>query len=273
MNYKFIELNEQSQGDYRFYFTRIKNSDWDNFYESVELLDWGYYPKAYGILKKLVTKYPEFLDAQYHISSIEEVELENYFTALKIIIFAVKLGLNAIPPSFKFNRDIIDWHHLENRGFLRSYSKLGFEYYLLGLYEQSKIINEKIISFNPNDNIGCREVLISIYLELNDPDKVITLCNKYEDDTTEGVLYGRAIALLMKKQKDLAIKYLKNAIYYAPQVAELLINKPIFNYNENNRKYLFNRLTDPAQYYVYRDYKFWKKTRNSIKLLKELINR
>ena len=123
--------------------------------------------------------------------------------------------------------------------------------------EAIKIFNQ-IITWNPNDNQGARDILADIYVNNALWDEIITLIGKYQEDCDPSMNFGFALALYKKEEKEKATKELKTAIKYFPLCGKILL--------EDNPK---KPKSEMPGYITYggpdQAYEFWKEQKDAWK--------
>jgi tetratricopeptide (TPR) repeat protein len=139
--------------------------------------------------------------------------------ALGVLKTGLSRAEELFPKGFELGKSGLPWGVLENRPFLRMYESPGSRHLELGELDAAIKVFEDIVSMNPGDNQGIRETLSSCYFARADPESVLRLCDKYEDDTTAGITYGRVLALLKLGRTGEAKKALGEALEYGENIA------------------------------------------------------
>ncbi len=223
-----------------------------------ELMEKGQVRRAKEAFQKIVKLAPSHIDNLHHLAIILDDQGKKD-EALKLWEKAVKMGKDALSNNFK-EGDRLEWICLENRPFLRSMHSLGCAYLDLGKKDQALAIFEEILSFNPNDNQGIRELLLELYLDQNKIDSALSLCRKYPEDGLAGILYGHPLVLFKKyKSKKKATNKLEEAIELSPKIADELLKKRHREPKETIPGYITSGGWDEA--YEYWEYfgRFWGK--------------
>jgi tetratricopeptide (TPR) repeat protein len=253
--------------EWRFNETKQLNKIVERLNNSEELKDDGFFDQAIDEFRAIIKKVPEYIEA-YNDLYLCHNYLGNSFEAFAVLELATKRFLSLMPKTLFEKGQRLEWGWLENRPFLRLYANLGLEYLKINSVSEAKIIFDRLLSWNPNDNQGIRELALSCNLELGLLDDGIAICNCYPDDMLPGTLYGRSLILFMQNQKEAAQKALMQAIEYQPKVAKELIktkHKPPKNIESG---YVTMGGDDQA-YLYWKDFgKFWEKESGAIKLLK-----
>mgnify|MGYP000681096731 CR=1 FL=1 len=82
-----------------------------------------------------------------------------------------------------------------------------------------------MLSICPNDNIGVRHYLPSLWFDAGDYLSVVRLCKKYPDDYSPELNYGYPLALILLGELDKAKPILEKAKVDFPLVAKALKKK------------------------------------------------
>jgi tetratricopeptide (TPR) repeat protein len=191
----------------------------------------------------IIDKYPDFLDA-YSILGTIFTDCDRKDLSHKIWRVAGQMLLQAIPNSFDFQKDKLNYYILSNRTFFRSYFNLGFTYFEdaddenIDFLRQANLkvaaeIFQNLVNIHHNDNIGARDLLIPCYLGLGEYEKVLEVCKLYESEDEDvdnetcdpNILYGRVLAALKLKKRPKAKQWLQIAIERRPLVAQILLKE------------------------------------------------
>jgi len=195
-----------------------RHSLFERFYSADELAD----PKlAAHELKNIIQEDPEFI-AAYNSLGSWEIESQNYGNAKSFFEEAFLIGRRLIPENF--DGEII-WGDIDNRPFLRAMYGLGVCFQLTHENEKALQLFHKILKYNKNDNQGARFLAIQSNLTLGRFNKVIDICNKYDEDISADTMYGRVLAYYKLSKFQKAQNSLKNAIEQLPLVAQELAKK------------------------------------------------
>ena len=195
-----IAVKRFHDNEWTFEFPRLRSEVYELFHNALDLWETGNAVQAEKDLRLLVEGYPEFIDAFHHLALILD-ESERYSEASKYWQYAVDVGLQAIPKTFKIGSHRLPWIIMENRPFLRAYHSWGLQHFDDGHIQTALSIFKTIIALNPNDNQGVRGLLVDCYFRLNQPNEVLQVCKQFPDDIMEEILYGRPLALLQSGQR------------------------------------------------------------------------
>lgn len=185
---------------------------------ALELLEAGQYDEAEEKLRQLLLVFPEHIDALHHLGLLFGncgQNLESYLCTRE----AVRVGLDAIPPSFSWLTGRIRWGHYENRPFMRAYHALGLHLLRDQGAAQALDIFARLVSVNPDDNLDARYLLMQCLLDLQSWSSALDLSRRYPDDVGPGMTYSKVVALLATDHAEEAAVALEDAIRYRPNVA------------------------------------------------------
>jgi len=134
----------------------------------------------------------------------------------------IEFALKFLPPNFSMNRDQLLWGFIENRPFLRLYHGYGLSLLRTRKVEEALQVFENILSLNPHDNQGARALVVECNFELNRPEVVLDLCNRFRNDGLEQLVYGRPLALFQLNRVAAAARAFRRAQKFYPRIAEEL---------------------------------------------------
>ena len=211
------------EGEWMLVEPREVEDSYDELYMACEYLDTGSPAKAKKTLNKVLASAPTHIDALHHLAIILDTE-GNENEARELWSKGAGIGRNALPKKFK-KGDKLEWGWLENRPFLRCLEGFGLALLAEDKTDEALSIFEEIISYNPNDNQGIREMLVELYLDKGCYDDVIKFCKRYLGDMLAGTSYGYPLALFKKGQRKKADNELKKAIKDMSKVADELLKK------------------------------------------------
>ncbi len=177
------------------------------FWEAIDLLE--YEDKfAENALKKLIEKYPFYIDAYVHLSIAfrnQNKTFESLLTAEK----AFNISRECLPKEFNSKKHKIVWSCLKNRPFLRAYQSYALECIDHKKYEITISVLKDILNFNENDNQGIRYILLETYFKLMNLHEAKKIITKYKDDFSMDFKFGEvALAVLdgNTKKADILLK-------------------------------------------------------------------
>lgn len=121
----------------------------------------------------------------------------------------------------------LEWGWLENRAALSLLERLAIMLRISKRIDEAvSVMARMVLTLNPNDNQGMRELLIHDYLRLRRIAEALTLAERFPDDMA-GMAYGAALALFMDKQETASREAVKVASEHYPEVRKMLLaDKP-----------------------------------------------
>ena len=160
----------------------------EEFDNALETDSQGNPQDAERIVRGIVRKCPNHIDALHHLSIWIE-ERGDTLTAYAFCQAAVAVGLHAIPRDFHWDRSHLPWGHLDNRPFLRAYHALAIHRIEHHAWDAAIEILGRLLRVNPNDNQGARYELPACWFETGDISAVIDHCAYHNDDASPFILY------------------------------------------------------------------------------------
>lgn len=205
--------DEESEAPARF--IKIDDTEW-TFDFSIDYQDYFQYLfKLDGMdlsvedLKKeylgIIDKMPEVFDASRELAEIYWYEGKKE-DARHLYEQALQIARRYIPKAFIPGEHTIPWASLENRPFLRLFAGYAALIEALEGVEQAIPLYKELMSFNPNDNQGIRDILATTYLQLGQPENLIELASHYPKDISPAIAVGRILALYQIGEKNQAKK-------------------------------------------------------------------
>lgn len=237
--------------------------------EAVRLLDAGKFDHADEELRLLLVVCPDHMDALHHLALLfgsRGKYLESYLCTRE----AVRIGLDAIPPGFSWLTGRMLWSHLENRPFMRAYHALGL--HLLRDRGAAAAIDifARLVSVDPNDNLGARYTWMQCLLDLRDWQSALDLSRRYPDDVSPDMMYSKVVALVGSGQMDEAGVSLEAAIQCRPNVASELLKAKHSRPRSVHPGYVAVGGDEEAFDYWERNRLHWGKSTAAYKLLQTL---
>ncbi|QLE46531.1 hypothetical protein FD723_40680 (plasmid) [Nostoc sp. C052] len=284
MSITSLSLQQAENSEWRFVSPEYPPEIYEQYYNICEEWDSSQNANPHKLINELIliiTNYPSFLDA-YSLLGMIFSDCNKKDISHKIWLIAGQLLLQAIPKSFDFQRDTLNYYILPNRSFFRSYFNLGLTYFenandeKIDFLRQANLklaaeVFQNLVNINRSDNVGARDLLVPCYLGLEDYEKVLEVCSLYEDgETTDpSILYGRVLAALKLRKRARARQWLQVAIKYRPLVAQILLKvnpKQPIDYSAN--AYTCGG-ADEAYNYWQQNYKYWQAFPESLQLISE----
>lgn len=94
------------------------------------------------------------------------------------------------------------WYHWPARPYLRLLFELMDFHRAIGMFEEAMTYGKRLILLSPSDNLGVRDVLIPMAIQLKDLDTLANLFDMFEEDNMAGMLYSHALYAFMIKRDD-----------------------------------------------------------------------
>ena len=261
-------LEKVGENEWRFIESSCVRGLMEEFNDALDYLDDTEFQLGEQMLRSIIDRCPEHVDAIHHLALISEDEgryLEYYLLEKE----AVDIALKNIPKEFRLGEDLLEWGWLENRPFLRAYHGLGLALLNRGSDKEALNIFLNLLSFNPNDNQGIRALAIDCFFDLGEPEKVLSLCDKYPGDMTPQLLYGRPLALIQLARVSEAKEAIKEAVAGLPFVAKELLKKRHVRPKSLMNGYVTFGGKDEAYFYWESSGSFWENTSGALDLLKK----
>ena len=226
------------------------------FEEALDLIDENEYVSARKKLKKLLELNPDHIDAIHHLAIIEKRK-GNMELSRELWKRGVDIGRTAIPKKFKRGSSKMPWLFLENRPFLRCLHGHAFALIDEGMKDEAMDVFQELLDYNPDDNLGARDNLISMLIEAGRLDEAIELSGKYKDDSGPCIMYGRALAFFLNGTMEDAEISLSDAIKYTPKAAEEVLKKKHSKPEDCMPGYITVGGEDEAYYYWEMQGRYW----------------
>jgi tetratricopeptide (TPR) repeat protein len=225
---------------------------------------------ARRMFRSLIHRYPEHVDAHHHLALayFRDGKAKKAAEAWKS---GMEFALKLFPPNFSLKRDQLPWGFIENRPFLRLYHGYGLSLMRRHKTEQALEVFESILSLNPHDNQGARALVVQCNFELNRPEAVLGLCDRFRHDGLEQLIYGRPLALFQLNRGPSAANAFRRAKKMYPLIAEELAKEA----HSRPEGWQEERITlgGADQAYAYwKEYgKFWRKTLGALVFARRLV--
>ena len=260
------------ENQWSFEYPRLSWEMLEAFHDAIELWRAGHIAEAEAEFVRLVTAFPEFIDARHHLALLLS-ETGRGEEAYQAWHRAVEVGLSGLPETFEMGRDQLPWVMVENRPFLRACHGLGLKYLERGQVEQALDVFEDMLALNPGDNQGVRALVIDCYFQLGDPEGVLEICELYPDDAMEQVLYGRVLALYQLGFKAEAKEALDEAIKWLPLVGKELAKKRHQHPKGRRADFVVYGGAEQAYFYWKDQGQYWKDTPGAIEWVRACLQK
>ena len=219
-----MELMEVETNEWVFWVPALTDEVDEQFNLALEIRDSGDYESAIDLIRALVMRCPNHIDAMHHLSlwyGEEGRKLECYAFCQA----AVCIGLHAIPKRFRWDRGKMRWSDLRNRPFMRAYQHLALWRMDQERWADAIEILARLLRVNPNDNQGTRYLLTKCWFETGEISTVVKHCRKHRDDMGPEILYSNALALVLDGHVEDAKTAFDDCITQLPLVAKELLKK------------------------------------------------
>jgi tetratricopeptide (TPR) repeat protein len=230
---------------------------YDQFDYGCELLENGKESQAEKLFNTVISKVPIHIDALHHLAIILDGK-EKSEEARQLWTKGVEIGRSVFSTKFTYG-DHLEWGWLENRPFLRCLHGLATATLDEGNIAKATELFEELLSYNPDDNQGVRELLMEMYLEQNNLVKALDLCKWYPNDMMAGMLYGYPLVLFKLGKQEQASKKLIKVVKESPKIAKELFKKSHKKPQSDMPGHITCGGWDEAYYYWKRFGRFWDK--------------
>lgn len=267
-----MKLVEIGRNDWIFQDPTITDEIDDKLDRALDIWRAGHTERAEKMLCAVVEECPNHIDALHHLSLIYN-EQGRVLEAYVFCQAAVSIGLHAIPRKFKWDNARVTWGFLENRPFMRAYDNLGLWHFHSDRYDEAIEIFERLLSVNPDDNLGVRYLLPVCWFEKNELSAILDLCSQYPDDIGPEILYSRALALARLGRDEDARAVLEYCVVRLPLVGRELLKKR----HPKPKSRIEGGITvgGPDEAYEYWRYygKYWSASESAMNLLRQVMKR
>jgi tetratricopeptide (TPR) repeat protein len=261
-----ILLHEVARNWWRIEMPRITLEAAERLDAGISLMEAGDLPKAIDVFRRLIRDLPEHIDAYHHLALAYDRAGQGR-RASAFWRLAIEIALGYFPGRFSFDRDRLPWLEIDNRPFLRAYHGLGLSLFRAKDTHGALKIFERLLILNPSDNQGARALVVSCHFQLNQPARVLSVCRKYPNDSTEHLLYGRPLALFQLGRTKQAASALNRGIRLSPLVAWELVR------NRNPRPRETTNGAEEAFLYWQEQKKYWQNTPGAIQWAKDCLEK
>ena len=160
--------------------------------EALDLADGGRGEKSVRRMVEILRKHPRHIDALHHLAlAYEKQGREAEYRALERE--AARVALGALPKGFNWRNSRIVYGELGNRPFFRACHGLSLLMQAEGDEEGARQMWRKLLALNPNDNLGCRILLMDSLVQSKEWKKALSHAERHGDGGV-WMAYGRALA-------------------------------------------------------------------------------
>lgn len=190
----------------------------DLVYEASET--WGKARKQY--INRIFKLDPNNVDAHILLADMET----NLQKRHDLLTKAVLLGEHELGFEFFEENKGCFWGLIETRPYMRAMAQLADLLDIMGREKEAIVTYEKLIELNPNDNLGIRDDLMTLYIETKAYEDGLKLYEKYSEYPETYYLYSRALIEILQHGHSQAAKdYLTKAIESNEHVVDYLIGR------------------------------------------------
>jgi tetratricopeptide (TPR) repeat protein len=267
-----VRLKSWGDHTWAFDYPRLIGDVHDVFHAAIEAWEAGDDETAEKEYRELIATFPEFIDVHHHLALLLD-ETGRRPEALRIWGQVVDLGLRVLEGGFTRGEDLLPWGILDNRPFLRAYHGLAIAWLEDGFVKPALSIFNDILDMNPNDNQGVRALAIHCNFLLDQPEEVLVICDRYEGDSMEQVLYGRVLALFQLGRRAEAEDALSVAADALPLIAKELAKTRHRKPKDFDYDYIAVWSPGQAYYYWIEEGKLWRRTPGAIDFVREYLSK
>ncbi|MBM4403914.1 MAG: hypothetical protein FJ042_05970 [Candidatus Cloacimonetes bacterium] len=272
MQYIEVTVHDYDSSEYHFAFPRISNDDYDLFWNQAEKGQTIFSLLAIYPLHDLVTRYPEFIDAWvlmgYNYQSIGR-KVESF----ACFVTAYYLGRSSLPAGFNPKKHRISWLDIDNRPFLRACHALATEYLDREMPQDALDLYLFLLSVNPNDNQGAREMICQCYLALKQYREFIALYKKTEEYALPAMDVSYALALHANGMTDDARSWIRNYLtqyrYFWKELSKKTHRKP--SRMTEDLGFISFDGSDAAYAYWKNHHRYWSQVDGALDLVREVL--
>lgn len=172
-------------------------------------------------LKAIVTDNPDYIDGHAHLGHAL-LRAGKAGAALSAYERGIALGAAAIPAEYS---GTLSWYEWSNRPFLRALQGAALAQRRLNKRKAAISLMERLLSLNPDDNLGVRYLLGSEYLRNREPGKARFLLESWSDHYPP-CAYDLALLLFRQNKFIAAATQLRRAFTANFYIAEILCGCP-----------------------------------------------
>lgn len=154
-----------------------------------------FFPQDGGLneisLMDILAKYPE-----------NEAGYNGVMAEVKEILEKMTLEIGDVLKTAETEKNFNLWYHWPARPYLRLLFELMDFHRAIGMFEEAMTYAKRLILLSPSDNLGVRDVLIPMAIQLKDFETLTQLFDMFEEDNMAGMLYNHALFAFMTKRED-----------------------------------------------------------------------
>ena len=206
----------------------------EEFVEALDLADGGRGEKSVRRMVEILRKHPRHIDALHHLAlAYEKQGREAEYRALERE--AARVALGALPKGFNWRNSRIVYGELGNRPFFRACHGLSLLMQAEGDEEGARQMWRKLLALNPNDNLGCRILLMDSLVQSKEWKKALSHAERHGDGGV-WMAYGRALAHAGLGQHEETLNCLKAGTQAGLRTGAVVSTRSdLLKYIEDNR--------------------------------------
>ena len=206
----------------------------EEFDEALDLADAGRGEESIRRMVGILKRHPRHIDSLHHLALAYAAQArEAEYRALERE--AARVALGALPEGFNWRKSRIVYGDLGNRPFFRACHGVSLLMYEEGDEEGARQMWRKLLAVNPNDNQGCRILLMDSLVQSKEWKKALSHAAKHNDDGV-WMAYGRALAHAGLGQGDETLNCLEAGTQAGIRTGAVVSARPdLLKYIEENR--------------------------------------
>lgn len=136
------------------------------YYDMLDRLETATDREMEKAMKKLIKEDPDFLDPYLILHGIYQ-DNEKWKEADEILNEAYERAINTISEKKGNWPDLLLWGFMENRHIIRTIFNKGVILWDNGKIDEALDIFRKLLKSNPNDNVGVRDFILAIRMDMS----------------------------------------------------------------------------------------------------------
>lgn len=196
----------------------VNDEEGERLDDALEIFRAGDYEDAGRLLRLFVSEHPYHIDAYHHLGIIE-TDLGHVEKALKYFETGYRIGNLSIPPLFF---GTLPWGILSNRPFLRAAHGFGLALEGKRRYLEAVEVYERILALNPNDNLGVRQLLPSLLLKAQCPERAKAVLEQHGADGMN--LFTRSLLEIQQGHDIEAVRWFCRGLSYNLHLPQLVLS-------------------------------------------------
>ncbi len=136
------------------------------YYDALDRLDTASDRETIRAMKKLIKEDPDFLDPYLILHGIYQ-DNSKWEKADEILNEAYERAINTISGKKGNWPDVLLWGFMENRHIIRTIFNKGVSLWDNGKNDDALDIFRKLLKSNPNDNVGVRDFILAIRMDMS----------------------------------------------------------------------------------------------------------